>query len=407
MFLNKNNIVCDIMGIHMIINTENGAVVGVDDEGLEQYKSLMEEPMMILENRDFYQFLIENEFISNKSMNQKKENVITAYVHVTNKCNLHCLGCYSDNISRNKEKDLSHKDMVNILTELGNIGVENLIISGGEPLFRKDIVGLVKCAKEKCAIEKITLITNGTIGNREIYTELAPYLDTIAVSIDTYAPDCHAYLRDEGIFDEIICHIKQMQESGLRVSILPTLHHKNAERMVDYIELAEKIGTEISFSIFTTKREKKYEKYALSMKDLEYIAKHFSNYNIADIPINNTLEGKKHCGTGCNMISVDAYGNVYPCHMLMEEQFKMGNITNKGLREILKENKCQRKCWEYNVEEIEGCKECEFKFLCGGGCRARAHLVTGDIKAADPFCSMYKYFYKTTFSAMIEKIKGD
>ncbi len=48
MFLNENNIVCDIMGIHMIINTENGAVVGVDDEGLEQYQRLTEVPEVIL-----------------------------------------------------------------------------------------------------------------------------------------------------------------------------------------------------------------------------------------------------------------------------------------------------------------------------------------------------------------------
>lgn len=48
MFLNKNNVVCDIMGIHMIINTENGAVVGVDNDGLEQYQRLSEATMPTL-----------------------------------------------------------------------------------------------------------------------------------------------------------------------------------------------------------------------------------------------------------------------------------------------------------------------------------------------------------------------
>lgn len=80
-----------------------------------------------------------------------------------------------------------------------------------------------------------------------------------------------------------------MQESGLKVSILPTLHHKNAEQMLDYIKLSKRLGVEISFSIFTTRQEKIYEGYTLSNKDLKYISEHFANYNINDVPINNDL----------------------------------------------------------------------------------------------------------------------
>ena len=115
MFLNKNNVVCDIMGIHMIINTENGAVVGVDDEGLKQYQSLSEVSEKVSMNQDLYQFLVENEFISDAPFDKKKMTIMTAYIHVNNKCNLHCLGCYSDNAARNKEGDLQSKDMMNIL----------------------------------------------------------------------------------------------------------------------------------------------------------------------------------------------------------------------------------------------------------------------------------------------------
>lgn len=405
MFLNENNVVCNIMGIHMIINTNNGAVVGVDKDGLEQYRLLSDVPIQIPEDQVLYEFLIENEFISDSPFDKNGAAIKTAYIHVTNKCNLHCLGCYSDNSARNKECDLSCNDMIRVLDELVLVGVENLVISGGEPLFREDIVELVKYAKESCGIEEITLITNGTVGNGGIYSGLAPYLDTMAVSLDTYSSQCPAYIRDEGIFDKIISHIKQMKESGLKVSILPTLHHKNAKRMLDYIELSKQLETEISFSIFTTRKEKMYEEYVLSKEDLKFIAEHFSNYNIDDMPINNTLEGKRHCGTGCNIISIGTDGSVYPCHMLMEDQFKMGNFLEKGLEDILKENKCQKKCWENDVNDIAGCKECEFKYLCGGGCRARAHLVNGSIQAQDPFCSMYKEFYRKTFSTLLKNVK--
>lgn len=60
MFLNENNVVCDVMGIHMIINTENGAVVGVDEDGLEQYQRLSEVSASVPTDQALYQFLMEN-----------------------------------------------------------------------------------------------------------------------------------------------------------------------------------------------------------------------------------------------------------------------------------------------------------------------------------------------------------
>lgn len=116
MFLNENNVVCNIMGIHLIINTENGAVVGVDDDGLEQYQRLSEVSAQMPTDQALYQFLIENEFISDSPFDKNRAAIMTAYIHVTNKCNLHCLGCYSDNTARNKERDLSGKDINEIGT---------------------------------------------------------------------------------------------------------------------------------------------------------------------------------------------------------------------------------------------------------------------------------------------------
>lgn len=406
MFVNENNVVCNIKDIHLIINTENGAVVGVDDESLKQYQGISKERTFKITNRELYNFLLENNFISDNQFKYKDNSILTAYFHVTNHCNLHCLGCYSDSIARNKERDLSIESMLKILDELKTVGVQNIIISGGEPLIRKDIVDIVKYAKESCNMQRMILITNGTIGDWKLFKELALYLDTISVSIDTYSSECSAFLRDEGIFEKIILNIKQMRENGLNVSILPTIHHKNVKEMSKYIKLAESLGTEISFSIFTTGQEKIYKDYILSQKDLIEIAKHFMNYGMTvnDVPINNTMEGKRHCGTGCSMISIGADGSIYPCHMLMEESFKMGNLVNNSLLEIRNESKKKKCDWEGDVTEIDGCRQCEFRFLCGGGCRARAYLTESNIRSKDPFCIMYKNFYEEMFISLKENI---
>ncbi|WP_029072966.1 radical SAM/SPASM domain-containing protein [Kandleria vitulina] len=403
MFINKNNVICNIKGLDMIINTENGAVVGVDRDNLQSYKKLINEELPISLDKELYDFLIENEFVSNQPLEKKEIEIPTAYLHVTNRCNLHCLGCYSDNDSRNIDSDLEFKDMIKVLNELERVGIKNLVISGGEPLLRKDIVDLMKYAKEKCEIERLTLITNGTVGNMTLFSRLSQYLDNISVSLDTFDSKCKAFLRDEGIFDNIIKNIYHMKNAGLNVAILPTIHHKNVSYISRYNDLADKLDVAISFSIFTTGCEKIYEDYSLLNDDLSHISKYLSSCKIEDIPINNTLEGKRHCGTGCNILSVGADGDVYPCHMLMEEQFKMGNIVNNDMITILENNKTNRKCWENDVDDISGCRQCTYKYLCGGGCRARAHLINGNIMKKDPFCKMFKGFYDEIFATMRNK----
>lgn len=401
MYANLNNRVSEIKGIYLIINTENGAVVGVDKKGFQEYQQLISSTEYRCEDVDLYNFLLDNEFISKQPFKKHKQQINAAYVHVTNKCNLHCLGCYSDNNARNLEKDISTEEMEHVLQELGGVGVENLVISGGEPLLRGDIVQLVRYAKEYCKINTITLITNGTIDKQEVFEGMSPYLDTIAVSLDTYSMECPSYLRDEGIFNKILIAIGHMQKAGLQVSILPTVHHKNVAKMKEYIDLSKRLHTQISFSIFTTCKDKAFEGYALNTEDLNEIAEHFITYGISadDVPINNTLEGKRNCGTGCSMLSIGADASVYPCHMLMEEQFKMGNLIGKTIREVLGMH--QDRLWEVPVEEISGCKECDYKYLCGGGCRARAYMINRDIQSPDPFCDMYRGFY----ASMLKNIK--
>lgn len=84
MFLNENNVVCDIMGIHMIINTENGAVVGVDEDGLEQYQRLSEVPAQMPTDQALYQFLIENEFISDSPFDKNRAAILSLFPEHSN-----------------------------------------------------------------------------------------------------------------------------------------------------------------------------------------------------------------------------------------------------------------------------------------------------------------------------------
>lgn len=407
MHINPSNRLCQVQGIPMVINTDNGAVVGLDAKGLNQYEELAGQKTPKDMDPDFLSFLLDNQFVAPEPLQDKKIKPGTVYLHVSNNCNLHCLGCYSENDQRNHSGDESTDHMKGYLDELAKTRVANLVISGGEPLIRKDIHELMAYARQK-GFDHITLITNGTMGDEALFEKLAASLDVMAVSLDTYASDCPAFLRDEGIFDEIMENIKKMQAAGLLVSILPTIHHKNIQALDRYVRLAQELKTQISFSVYSTDMSSLYDDYRLTQDDLKMISNHFSqsDIQIQDVPINNTLEGKKHCGTGCHTLSISADGKVYPCHLLMEESFCMGDLNQEKLKDVVQRWEGQKNPWEVDVSEVDQCRQCEYRYLCGGGCRARAFLMKGQLDGQDPFCPMFKNYYTDSFNRMKSRLEG-
>lgn len=75
----------------------------------------------------------------------------TAYLHVTQRCNLECAGCYSLDDGRNSLEDAPTKSILRAVGQLAREGVSKLIVSGGEPFLRGDLPEIVRFAKKDCS----------------------------------------------------------------------------------------------------------------------------------------------------------------------------------------------------------------------------------------------------------------
>ncbi|MDR1568369.1 MAG: hypothetical protein LBS33_06800 [Streptococcaceae bacterium] len=97
MYRNPNVAYAKVKDIDMLFNFDNGVVAGIDQRGLSFYENVVnnqisETEKLTEEESDFFRYLVENEFISDNTF-VKKDQVTTAYLHLTNRCNLHCVGC--------------------------------------------------------------------------------------------------------------------------------------------------------------------------------------------------------------------------------------------------------------------------------------------------------------------------
>lgn len=409
--LNDNVELIKVRSVWLLSNFDNQSVIGLDDNGVQFWKHIKNgnvDEKEICSNKELYNSLYELGFLlKEEKRKEEKLQITSAYVHLLNRCNLNCLGCYSLNDTRNLEVDASTGMWKLGFKRLARAGVNSIVVSGGEPLLRKDIAELLQYAKKVAGIGNITLITNGTIDYP--FEQLKGCVDTIAVSVDGY-DKCHpSFIRNEGIFDKIMGTVGMIKEAGIEVSIVPTLHMKNYDAMKMYDELAEKLQVAISFSILSVPCNEIFNDYILNDDALSNIAEGIYKLNAEVEDMATAGEGLcavKSCGLAQNMISIDSKGNIYPCHILHDENLLLGNIFEKPLELKNLNKETLGLCEQANVDNIEGCKSCDYRYLCGGGCRGRAFLKDKDLLAKDSYCTLFRRFHEIEMDTIQQGLKN-
>lgn len=399
MKFNKSTILYNINSIPVIGNYDTGSLIGLTPEGKNFCASIFEngitDDMVDEKNKELFAAMKAAGFFEG----QEKSGINSAYLHVTQRCNLHCIGCYSLDDKRNCLKDASAEQIKRAFSQLSENGCNQIVISGGEPFLRADLAELLEYAHDTAHVEHISIITNGTALTYEKVMQVKPYIDSIAVSVDGYSEDVPTFIRDEGIFEKIMEAVKICKEAGVKVSILPTIHTKNCNFMREYVALSKKLNVEISYSLLTCSPKDEFLKNWLpDSEQLSGIARDLIDMGIEeaglfnDMPIGNGVDTRKSCEVGNKIVSIGADGTVYPCHMLHDDKLAMGNIFEEDLSDILS-SEIARECRELHVDNFETCGDCRHKYICGGGCRARSFYVYGNLQSHDFYCPMTKTYF--------------
>jgi MoaA/NifB/PqqE/SkfB family radical SAM enzyme len=123
-----------------------------------------------------------------------------AYLILTTKCNLKCKIC---NITASSNPELSTDRWKDFIFQIKNLGIKQIIFSGGEPILREDICELVSYASY-IKIPIIDIITNGTLIDKYLLDKLLKNgLTNLTISVDGMERE-HDYIRGKGNFEKII-----------------------------------------------------------------------------------------------------------------------------------------------------------------------------------------------------------
>lgn len=383
-----------ICNVEIIANFENGALVGLTRKASQICKQVLDgsKTKSDISSIDaaLASYFDHNGFFksSNASANGK-----TAYLHVTDRCHQSCYGCYSASSSRNTIADPSFEQLQRAVHELVQCGFTNINISGGEPFLRDDLPRITRMIKESGA-ERLEIATGAPLIYGFQVEDLADSVDVVNISFDGTSSTDPSYLRKDQRFETRVRLINDLVSADIIVRILPTLHARNINDIPRYIKLANEFNCLVGFSLLSHPvNSNEIEELLLDDSSQIELAKALLQvYPAFKQDLKNpqpvSLTAKRICGAGTKLISISADGNVYPCHMLHRSEYLAGTIFNQSLQPML--YKLENMPFRISVDELKGCSECEYRLICGGGCRARAINSSCSENAIDPYCAFFR-----------------
>jgi len=164
-------------------------------------------------------------------------------ISVTDRCNLRCIYCVPEGgIHRiPAEKLLTDEEIIRIAEAAAKAGVRHIKVTGGEPLLREQITGLIQKLRQITGIETVTLTTNGMILPEKIHALAEAGIDGVNISLDTLDEKRYAQMTRGGNLKEALEGLKAAVSEMVPVKINAVLYEEHwKEDAFALSKLAEK-----------------------------------------------------------------------------------------------------------------------------------------------------------------------
>lgn len=332
-------------------------------------------------------------------------------VEITERCNYNCLHCFNAadlEISRN---ELKLEQIRRYFKELSEVGVEAVLLTGGEPMLHPDFPEILKAAVD-AGIDVEGINTNGYFLTQEIFDKMKELGVNPVLRISFDGIGCHDWMRQApGAEEKALSSIRLSVENGFKVWVQMNANRKNKDSITESLKLLDGMGVWKVRIIRTTEAPRwiktagdacmtweEYFDFALTVLE-EYVKKdrkmhlefwQFIRLNpkkkVYQLPAVRFWEGEDHSSEYLcrGNIYIGADGYLYPC-LMMSGAFKEkgiipGDLEKKPLRDCLKEGVyayCVNKKVSDKRDGNERCHDCPFHENCGGGCPAISMIYHG------------------------------
>ena len=169
---------------------------------------------------------------------------------VTDRCDFRCTYCMSeDMVFAAREQILSLEELYAVADAFIGLGVKRIRITGGEPLVRKGLLGLLGKLGARSELEDLAITTNGS-QLYEMAGELrAAGVKRLNISLDSLQRERFAAFTRRDKLEQVLAGIEVARHAGFRKIKLNSVVQKgrNDDEVLDLVEFAVARGLDISF----------------------------------------------------------------------------------------------------------------------------------------------------------------
>ena len=329
---------------------------------------------------------------------------------LTRACDLACRHCRACAVPDRDPRELTTEEGKALLDSVSAMGTPLVVLTGGDPAKRPDLVALVRHGASLGL--RVALTPSATpLVTRELLAELRDAgLARLAVSLDGASRGLHDGFRGvEGSHARTFEILRTARELGITTQVNTSITRFNQHELAAIADNIAELGVELWGVFFVVPTGRGVSEACLSAeeveKTLEWLAtvaeRHLFDVKTTAAPqfrrvllqrkfkhadIVGLRDGIGRAVRGVNdgqgVAFVSHVGDVSPSGFL---PIPCGNVRDEGLPWIYRQHAVFRELRDTGA--LEGkCGACEFRSVCGGS-RARAYATTGDMLAEDPACA--------------------
>ncbi len=324
--------------------------------------------------------------------------------NATYACNFRCGLCFERG-GEAAPDELTTDEVRRLFARAADIGVRDVIVSGGEPFLRPDLPDVLADLGARGLTARIA--TNGSLLTPDLLRRLRRETRVLSfqVSLDTLDPDAYAEVHGvaASFRDRALSALSWIREAEFHTTVSARVTPRTLPGLPALLDRAAAEGwatVTLHLPLFTGRASGLRSGEADPMAAVEPALEHFAGLPDAWL-VETYIPWAEHhpamrrvarririvhrgCSAGRDRLTIHPRGDLSPCVCLESPEASCGNVRRDDLAAAYREARpCAvlRAPWEHSV-----CADCAHVRTCGGGCRAAAIAAGGGLTGPDPAC---------------------
>jgi uncharacterized protein len=337
--------------------------------------------------------------------------VLTAWLHVTNSCNLRCPYCYVNKSAEGMDEATGRATVEAVIRSAvthGFPGVKLKYAGGEASLDHRLVASLHGHARALAAQHGLqlhaTLLSNGVALPPALIQMLKDEGIRVMISLDGLGSRHDAqrpFANGRPSFRFVERTIGRLVEQGHAPHLSVTITNRNASGVADVVRFALERDLTFSLNFFRDNDcaasfpDLRYEEQAMitALLDAFGVVEEFlPRWSVLGSVLDRgqLLEPRQRsCGVGQDYVVIDQRGRIAKCHMEIERT--LGDVFSDDPLHLVRRDVTT--ALNLLVDEKEGCRDCTWRYWCSGGCAVATFRATGRYDIKSPNCNIYKAIY--------------